>query len=159
MQRVQIGKILKPVGLKGELKVQTDWHRGLDVLFVGDKEYKVLKNREYNNFGFYYLDGIDTIEKADKLRGQNVYADRDKLSLGFDEILTSDLKGFKAIGDGKPKGRDLGTVTHIHEYGGNVTLETTLDATIPYDDPFIIETNFTTKTIVVRESLLEEEEV
>ena len=156
MQRVQIGKILKPVGLKGELKVQTNWHGSFDAFFVGEREYKILQGREYNGFGFYFLEGIDSFERAEKLRGQKIYMDRDKLGLGTDEILTDDLKGFKIVGD---KGRELGTITHIHEYSGNVTLETTLDATIPYDDPFIVETNFTKKIIIVREDVLEEEVV
>jgi len=145
MQRVQIGRVSKPVGLKGELKVQSDFL--VDEFFIGDQKYTVTKSREYNGDQYYYLDGIDTIEKAEKLKGKLIFANRDALNLDDDEILADDLIGFEVI---STDGKKLGVVKAA---GDNIDCGGFM---FPYEDEFVTETNMTTKQIIVKK--WEEEE-
>lgn len=67
------------------------------------------------------LSGIKTKEQADDLRGQQLFADRDKLpSLPDDEYYHSDLIGLLVLDTG---GNELGTVKDVKNHGAGDLLE------------------------------------
>jgi len=150
MEKILVGKVLKSVGLKGEIKVQPYFKKKFETVIISDFEYKVLKYREYKDFVFLYLDGITTIEQADRLKGQEIFVVKENVIIDEDEILLEDLIGYKVLGD---NGKDFGLVTGVLKYTGQVILECG-SVVIPYEEAFIVETNFDTKTIVVMESRL-----
>ena len=79
MEKVIIGKVLKPRGLKGELKIllfisEPETLRNLETIFVDGKEYTVKKATPQPGTGiaFLWLDGIDHIDRAEQLRGFDI---------------------------------------------------------------------------------------
>jgi 16S rRNA processing protein RimM len=67
------------------------------------------------------LSGVGTKEAADALRGQRLYADRDRLPPpGEDEFYHADLIGLPVFDTG---GAPLGTVLAVHNHGASDILE------------------------------------
>ena len=79
-----IGKVLKPRGLKGELKIElyaSDSSRfsRLKRLKIDEIEYGVDRISPEGAIGYVSLEGIDTVEKAEELRGKLITANRNDL--------------------------------------------------------------------------------
>lgn len=77
---IEVAKILKPVGLKGELKLEmfsTDenFWENVKTVFVADKEYKVQHVRFYKTFCFVFLENVTTLETAETLRGKTMFVE------------------------------------------------------------------------------------
>ena len=88
MEKVVIGKVLRPRGLKGELKIlslitEHETLKNLDTVFVGDKLFSVKKITMQPGTGiaFMFLDGIDHIDKAEELRDQEIEVALDDVEL------------------------------------------------------------------------------
>lgn len=83
---LKLGKMLKPQGIKGEIKLSpyTDnLERFLDLPHIffqvrGEyQKYNVQHARLYKTFAYLKLEGIDTIEQAEPFRGHFLYIDRE----------------------------------------------------------------------------------
>ena len=162
MMLVAIGTILKPRGLQGELKIGITYNRPavfneLKTVSVGGHIYHVVRGSVQNGFAYLRLDGIDTIEKAEKSRNQELLVESTALHLQADEVLSSDLIGFDVVHLGKK----IGTVTAVENYGGGDCFEIAIDGKefvlLPNEDDFIAETNMTTRTLVLTPNALESE--
>ena len=150
MQRIQvsIGKVLKPRGLKGELKVSTQFPmQDIQTVCIAGKEYRVLGASEHAGFAYLKLEGVSTVEQAERLRGLVIDVDRELIKLQDDEVLIADLIGFDMV---SPQGQTLGKVAAIDEHpAGEVIVCETFS--FPYEDAFVVETDMTKKRIVVRD--------
>ena len=125
---VAIGRILKPRGLQGELKIEITYNRpavfnDLKSVDLGGKTYTVARGSVQNGFAYLRLVGVDTIEKAEQLRNQIVKVDASALHLAENEVLSSDLIGFEVIHNGKK----IGTVASIENYGAGDFFEIAVD--------------------------------
>ena len=74
MDRLEIGEVLKPQGIRGEVKIRTFTDENVPVsrlkrLFIGGEEYKVLSFRD-GEAGFAYLGlrGVPDRNAAELLR-------------------------------------------------------------------------------------------
>ena len=159
---VAIGTVLKPRGLQGELKVGIEYNHpevfnDLSVVTLGGHSYQVARGSVQNGFAYLRLDGIDSIEKAEKFRNQMVMVDDSALHLQADEVLSSELIGFDVVHLGKK----IGTVTAVENYGAGDFFEIAVTGKefvlIPNEDDFILETNLTTRTLVLTPNALEAE--
>ena len=159
---VAIGTILKPRGLQGELKVGIEYNHpevfnDLTTVSLGGREYQVVRGSVQNGFAYLRLDGIDSIEKAEKLRNQTVMVEDTALHLQADEVLSSTLIGFNVVHLGKT----IGTVTAVENYGAGDFFEIAVTGKefvlIPNEDDFIAETNLATRTLVLTPRALEAE--
>jgi len=151
MEDLRIGKVLKPRGLKGELKVQILTNRPqvfFDVknVLIGGREYGILQASQQSGFVYLYVDGIKTIEMADLLKGKYITVTREQFGLEPDEVLDIDLIGFDVI---DAKGNVLGKLESLENFGGGEVLIVG-EQVIPYEDEFISETNMNTKKIILR---------
>lgn len=77
METLTIGKILKPQGIRGELKVQpyTDTAEDLSYykeVYIGETPYKVLSFRTGDNVAFLNLRGVPDRNAAELLRGKEL---------------------------------------------------------------------------------------
>ena len=140
---------MKPCGLRGEIKCQYFSPVPKAVIIAG-KSFKVLKSRDYKDFTFLYLEGIDTIETADRLRNKPIQVDRASLEIEENEILTSDLIGFSVF---DKKGKHLGTIKSVQNYGASDMCDCG-KFSFPYEDEFVIETDMKNKKIVIRAEML-----
>ena len=91
MNLLEIGKILRPHGIKGAVKVEcyVDEHFSIfkDV-FVTEKRAKAqIKNVQHLNKDFYIasLDIIPDVDSAEKFRNQSIYIDKDDPNIKFDD--------------------------------------------------------------------------
>lgn len=159
---VAIGTVLKPRGLQGELKVGITYNHPevfneLNEVSLNGKVYSVVRGSVQNGFAYLRLDGIDTIEKAEQFRNQTVMVEDSALHLQADEVLSSELIGFDVVHLGKKVGR----VAAVENYGGGDFFEIAITGKefvlIPNEDDFILETNLTTRTLVLTPNALEAE--
>lgn len=83
MDRLVIGEVLKPQGIRGELKVKTFTDAPEDVkafgtVYIEDKPYKILSFRVGNDGAAYMgLRGIPDRNAAELFRGKKVEGERD----------------------------------------------------------------------------------
>ncbi len=162
--QVLIGKIVRSRGLKGEVKIQILTNRPevfntANQIYIDKKTFNVLKGSVQNGSGFMYLEGIDHIDKAEQLRGKEIFIDSKDLNLTDDEVLSTDLIGFDVI----HKNKKIGRIKSIENFGGGDFFEIAVTGTgfvqIPNEDDFIEETNMTNKTLTLKDNALDVEEV
>ncbi len=127
LEYLSVGIIIKPQGLKGEIKVKplTDDPRRFDTLqklFLLNKEtpYKELSiaSRRYDySFAYLKLTGYETIESIEPLRNQELWISRDmvrklpKFTYLIPDILNSRVETIN--------GEYLGQLTQVLETGAN----------------------------------------
>jgi 16S rRNA processing protein RimM len=155
-----IGKVLRPRGLKGELRVQiltnlTDVFSNLKKIYIDKQPYEVTVSSIQNKFAYIKLKGINTIEDAENFRDLQITVTKATLKLESDDILSEDLVGFTIVNQ---KDKTLGIVNSIEFFGERVLVNTE-SFSFPYEDDFVVETNVTDRKVVVREGMLHTEEV
>jgi len=165
-QKYLVGKILRPRGLKGELKVQIltnieSVFVNLKTVYVGKdasstEEFKVQKSSVQNEFAYLFIEGVVSVEKAENFREKQVFVEKEVLAISDDEVLASDLLGFEVVDF---QGKKLGVLKSIENYGGSDFLNLGEQIEIPYEDEFIMETNMSEKKIIVNWKNLPEVEV
>lgn len=110
MDKLLIGIIVKPQGIKGEVKVKlfTDGFEsvsGLNEIFIDDVAYPVLKMRCDKDV-FMLLRGIADRNAAELLRQKQVYADKDAVKRPKGRYFICDVLGcFIAFEDGEVFGK------------------------------------------------------
>lgn len=99
-QYLEAAKILRSRGLKGELVLE-NWCDNPEILcnFTcfyskdGNIKYQVLHSFIHKGQVIIALDGIDSIEKAEKMRNTILYVDRNEIKLPKDRHFIQDLIG------------------------------------------------------------------
>lgn len=128
MQRLVIGEILKPQGIRGELKIKTYTDLPEDVkafgtVYISGVPYKILSFRVGSD-GFAYLGlrGVPDRNAAEFLRGKKIEGDRnDAPELAAGQYYIIDILGLTAVTE---SGEVLGTVKDIAPLSSEVyTLE------------------------------------
>ena len=107
MNYLYLGKIVNTHGIKGEIRIISNFERK-DLVFnpnfkiyIGDdKEEKVINTyRHHKNFEMITLKGINDINDVLKYKGLDVYIKRDDLKL--DNFLINDLINYKIVNNKK----------------------------------------------------------
>lgn len=103
MNKVYIGKIVSTHGIKGELKILSDFPYKDKVFVVGnkliieDKDYIIKSYRVHKNFDMVTLNDYKDINEVLFLLKKNVYVSKDSLSLNDNEVLDEDLITYKVL--------------------------------------------------------------
>ncbi|MBR5369927.1 MAG: 16S rRNA processing protein RimM [Bacilli bacterium] len=103
MDKVYIGKIVSTHGIKGELKILSDFDFKDKVFVVGnkliidDKEYTIKSYRVHKNFDMVTLDDYKDINEVLFLLKKDVYVSKDSLSFNDNEVLDEDLITYKVL--------------------------------------------------------------
>lgn len=128
MERLVIAEVLKPQGIRGELKIKTFTDSPADVkafgrVYADGKPYKILSFRVGGD-GFAYLGlrGVPDRDAAELLRGKKLEGDRsDAPELEEGRYYVADILGLSAVTE---EGEELGKVTEILSLASEVyTLE------------------------------------
>lgn len=102
---VIIGKTISTFGIKGELKVFSDFERKLEAFKVNKKiiinniEHVITSIRYHKNLILMGIDNLDNINDVLDFVGFNIYIPRSDLELKEDEYLYTDLVGATVIDD------------------------------------------------------------
>lgn len=117
--KIEIGKILKAQGIKGEVKIgcyldDSAMLKNVKQMYVGTKSYAVEKIRCDGEFCYVLLQGISDRNAAESLRNWTVYADKECVALQKDRYFISDLLDCKVLLD---SGEIVGVVGDVLQYG------------------------------------------
>ena len=153
MDLVYVGKIVNTHGIKGELRILSDFDKKDIVfkpgfaLYVGMARRKeVIKTyRHHKCFEMVTFEGYDNINEVLKYKGEEVYINREDLNLDENDYILEDLIGLNI----KENGEILGKVAEI-VYNGSGTLLVIEGAKrfyIPNNKEFIVKVDFNNKEI------------
>ncbi len=98
---IYIGKYTGTHGLKGEIKIKSNFSRKDLVfipnnnIFINSKPYKILTHRVHKTYNMVTLEGINDIKDIIDLRGSNVYIEN------IDVPTVEDFINYKAIKNDK----------------------------------------------------------
>ena len=95
MDKIYLGKVVNTHGLKGEIRVISDFKYKKEVfnidniVYIDDKKYIIKGYRHHKIYDMLILDGINDIDAAEELKGLSIYIDRNDYK--FSGILDEDL--------------------------------------------------------------------
>ena len=121
---LMIGEVLRPQGVRGEVKVKPyaaepemflDW----TTLYMKEGEsyvpHEAHCSRVHDGFAYVTLGDAQTREAAEALRGKELWIDRAHAAqLPEDAVYISELIGCKAVDE---KSEEIGTLTDVLQYG------------------------------------------
>ncbi|ACF14912.1 16S rRNA processing protein RimM [Chloroherpeton thalassium ATCC 35110] len=157
-----VGEILKSRGLKGEVKVRviTDFPESFlerKSYYLGKTErdahkVQVLAAKIHKGFAFLLLDGVDSVESADLLKGQFLFVDESQLMrVKGDFAYLHELIGLAVLDENE---KLLGRLVDLqHMPSCDVYEIETADkqkVLIPAIDDFIVKVDVENKRVTVR---------
>jgi 16S rRNA processing protein RimM len=157
MEKINIGKIVNVVGLKGEVKVynysdSVDAYVETPEMYVGDKLTKIEKVRLQKNMVVLKLEGINDRDAAEKARGKLIYITEEDLpELEEGEFYIRDLIGMAVF---EENGNKIGEVSDVIQNSAQdiFEIETAENkkVLIPRVDEFILDIDADNREIKVR---------
>lgn len=152
MEFIYIGKIVNTFGIKGELKIISDFFESGKVFKKGFKLYisplyieeEILNVRVHKNNYLVLFKNYNDINDVLKYKDMGVYINRDDLNLNSNEYLINDLIGFKVYDNSKLIGEVIGISKN-----NNVLLriKNNKEYYIPFIDEFISNVDVLNKRI------------
>ena len=130
LERIKVGKITSPVGIKGEVKVYpyTDYlerFEELEELQADGDIVRIEKVRYKNEMVILKFEGIDDRNAAEVMRNKFLTIGKDELrELDEDKYYIFDLIGLEAVDQ---EGHHLGTVTDVIQNSAQDLYEITTD--------------------------------
>ena len=141
MKFINIGKIVNTHGIKGELRILSDF-KYKDKVFKKDFKFYIGKDKEelivnsyrhHKIFDMVTFNDLNDINLVLKYKGKEVYINEEDLDLDG-EIYIDNLLGYKVlVGD-----KDIGVVTEVMHMKANDVLRVG-EVLIPYVKEFIIK--------------------
>ena len=151
LQYLEAGEIVSTHGVRGEMKI-LPWADGPDFLVefnrvrIGGAEYKVESCRIQKTCNLLKVQGVDTVEAAQLLRGKTVEVYREDAP--EDLIFVAELIGIRVFADGV----EIGTITDVLDYPGNkvYVVKGEHEYMIPAVKAFVLETDMEKETMQVK---------
>lgn len=109
MNLIYLGKLVNTHGIKGEVRIISDFKFKDNVfangnsLYINDIKYTIKSYRYHKMYDMVVLEGINTIDKALELKGCSVYINREEFE--FDGYLDEDLIGLLVYDKDEYKGK------------------------------------------------------
>lgn len=153
-EMIYIGKTVSTFGIKGELKVISDFEKCNKAYKIGNKilinniEHVISGIRYHKNYILLEIDDLKNINDILKYVGFNIYIKRMDLHLEENEFLYKDLINSDVIDD---DGSDLGKIIEV-EQGVNLLIKVkgSKEFYIPYVDEYIISFDLNNKKLYTR---------
>jgi 16S rRNA processing protein RimM len=171
--RIVIGKVSRPHGIQGEIRIEyfnpddLQFFSRYQMIFLqGDKgspqPYRPLAVRPHKKFILALLEGVRTRAEAEQLRGKMVLVDpADLPPLDEDAYYWHEILGMRVVTE---EGGNVGKITEILPTGSNdvyVVREGEKESLIPAIKEVIISIDKKARTMVIRplEGLLKEDDL
>ena len=151
LQFVKAGEIVTTHGVRGEVKVLC-WLDDPEMLCefdrcrISGKEYTMEQVRVQKTCNLVKLNGIDTMEAAQAMRGKTIELYREDID---DEVIFADeLIGVEVYADGEPIGR----IVEVLDYPGNsvYVVKGKYEYMIPAVSQFVLSTDVEANRMEVR---------
>ena len=157
MKYVLIGKLVNTHGLKGEVRILSDFKYkdrvfipGMKIYIGKDKHEEVINGyRHHKVFEMIMMDGYNDIDQVLKYKGDYVFINKEDIKLGDNEYLDEDIIGLNVY----VKDRLLGIVRRIDNHNGNEILYVhgEKDILIPYNFDIIENIDLKKKEMHVKD--------
>ena len=150
MKLVYIGKYVNTHGLKGEIKILSDFEykdkvfKAGNSIYIDNNKYTINSYRVHKGYDMVTLDGIIDINDIELLKGSQVYIDNDEYSF---EYVYSDLIGF-SIYDNDYRGEVIDIVKS--KLYPMLKVKYNKEYMIPYIDNFIDKVDLESKKIYIK---------
>ena len=139
-----VGKYVNTHGIKGEIRILSDFSRK-DLIFkpkfklyINNKEFIVKSYRKHKNYDMITFEGINSINDIEYLKGNNVYIRRDDIN----EFIDEDLYKYLISVNSK-----LYKIKNILMNNFQKILVLENDKMVPYVDDFILKKDDNKKII------------
>ena len=151
LEFIEAGEIVNVHGLRGEVKVLS-WLDDPEMLCefdrcrINGKEYTMEQVRVQKTCNLVKLQGIDTVETAQLLRGKTMELFREDIDQ--EVIFAAELIGVEVFADGEK----IGKITEVLDYPGNsvYVVKGQYEYMIPAVKHFILETDMEANTMQVK---------
>lgn len=153
MEYIKIGKIVDTHGIKGELRIRSNFLKKELVfvpsfkLYIGKekKEETITTYRHHKEFDMVTLNGYTNINEVLKYLKSDVYINRDDLKLEDNEYLLDDLIGMQV----QEMEENIGKITDFVYNNGNILLIVSGSSNfyIPYKSNYIINVDRKNKIV------------
>lgn len=159
MDRIEIGIVSKPQGIKGELKIKslTDENSRftkLKKVYIGNEEKKVLAVRVNGSEVFMAIEGIADRNAAELYRGRSVSVDRENaVQPQKGSYFIVDVIGCKVVGK---SGRVYGAIRDVLQYGAADVFELDCGTMFPFLERVVESVDVERKQITVFEDKFDE---
>lgn len=110
MEKVYVGKVVSTHGIKGEIRILSDFQFKEKVFVVGkeliidDEVYVIKSYRRHKNFEMVTLNEYKDINEVLFLMKKKVYFDKEKLDLNNKEVLDDELVTYQVLTTDKKEG-------------------------------------------------------
>ena len=166
MEKILIATILRPQGLKGEIKCKlenSDFSiiKNVTEVYLEGKDIPTrIKSMTFRN-GYLYLTigTIDCREKVDLIRGFGIYAERKFLTIPDDAYMVDDLIGSTVYTE---DGEAIGTLLDVQNYGASdifVIEQYGREYMVPFVKDIVTKVNANSKTITVNKNKYNEAKI
>ncbi|MCM1195433.1 MAG: ribosome maturation factor RimM [Corallococcus sp.] len=152
--KIEIGKIVKAQGIKGEVKIacyldDSSMLKNVKEMYIGSAAYAVKHLRCDGAFCYALFDGIEDRNLAESLKNRTVYADKENVAMPDNRYFISDLIGCKVLLD---DGSVVGNVREVLQYGSAdvfVCINNGKSVSFPFLNDLIVSVNIAGKQIVL----------
>ncbi len=155
MNYIYLGKIVNTHGIKGEIRIKSNFlkknlvfKKGFNI-YIGDNYQKEVINsyRVHKDYDMVTLVGIKNINNVSKYKGAKVYINKDDLKLNDKEYLIEDLVGMKVVAFNKCYGEVIDVVTN--KAGILLVIKGDKKVYVPCISEFINKVHLNTKEIEI----------
>lgn len=162
MDLLEIGKVLKPQGLKGELKIEPtihdmDYFKSLKSVIIDGKTYEVKASFVRQGFVYITFKGLEDINLVESLRNKKLKVERDNApKLDYNEFFIVDMIGINVVDE---NGKNYGEVIDIDQFGAAdvYTIKGRNGIhTFPFIKDMVISVDVQGKTLLVKSDKIKE---
>lgn len=158
---LEIGKIVGTHAIKGEVRVQPwcdsgEFMKSFKTLYLdkeGKTQVKILQCRPHGNVVIVKIEGVDTPEQAQKMRGKVLFIKRSDAKLKKGQVFIAELIGCTAF-DADDETKIYGKISDVSQTGANdvwhITDENKKEFLIPVIPQVVIETDVEHDRVVIR---------
>lgn len=141
---INIGKLVNTHGIKGEVKVISNFKykdevfKKNNIIYINDKDYKIKTHRKHQKFDLLTFENYENINDILDLKGSLIYIKREDYT--FEGILNEDLYGKKVY----DKDKYIGNLKEIINNKNQELLVIEKEENtylVPYVDEFVKEIN------------------
>lgn len=151
---IYIGKVVSTHGIKGEIRILSDFEYKDKVFVVGnslyiqEKKYKIQTYRKHKNFDMVTLNDYNNINDVLHLMKEKVYFREEDLKLDDNEILDDELVKYNVITTDGKKGKVLEI---FFASPSNKIIRTYFDKEIliPMNSPMLVKIDKNKKQILI----------
>lgn len=154
MKKIFVGYVQGTYGLKGDLKIKSNFDKADRVFTNGSKIYlnnelhEITFCKFYKGFYLCTIDNIKDINEVEKYIGYNMYINREDLHLESNEYLLDDLYGLTILANDK----NYGTVKEIfnNKIYNILVIDYDKQFMIPLIDEYVVKIDLENKIIICK---------